>query len=175
LAIASTLVLLSDFGIRFNESDGRTAIWLFRLSIHSGVAADRSDDRALDSGSEEKLDDENWCVLGEPSDWGDKNDGGGGNLKKVGEVGSAHVGEKGVPEFHSCCRWSRKCHGEAGIDIGVAGIDRGVTGVVNGAGSVSGGLDPAVVLEMSGFCSVINGGRFLGLFLRGSRRLLLPV
>ena len=60
---------------------------------------------------------------GEVSDCGEKKDGGGGNLKNVGEVGAAceyvvpeageygvpHADEYGVPQtllFHICC-WRR--------------------------------------------------------------------
>jgi len=44
---------------------------------------------------------------GEVSDCGEKKEGGGGNLKNVGEVGA--TGEYGVPQtllFH-ICRWRR--------------------------------------------------------------------
>ena len=86
--MASILDLRSESVKRFRESDGRTAIWLFRLSNHSGVAAASNEDNALDSDSGDKPDPENWFVLDKSSGWGDRNEGGGGNLKKVGDAGS---------------------------------------------------------------------------------------
>jgi hypothetical protein len=102
------------------------------------------------------------------SDCGDKNAGGGGNLKNVGEVGFAPTGEKGAPLFKICCwRCSKKCHGDAGTESGVLGMDSGVTGNVNGAGSVIGGLGQP---DRSGFWRGARGGRLRERFFSGSLR-----